>query len=399
MQTVEPLAIRQAAAPAPTKQAAPADGPASFRASMDKAQQRIDAAQESETAQLGEETTIPQGELVLEEQAQAIVPLGEAIEGLLPLETDKQPGEDVPAQNEAEMAVLATLLVQGGNEIEQNQILADLPEDVVQELPESAPHHSPSMETEGLHDVGIAAQLQAPVSQEGIRELPRMEEPVAEAATTLFEQENSLSGEPLRQPAAMTAGAAEDFREQDMDKTQANTEPTAFMQVAQGEYPVLALSSPDGVALPEPKAQQALTESLFEQVQSAISAGKQELFVQLKPESLGGLVIHLSMTEEGLKAQVRTSSENIQQLITGQLAQLEEALRARDIPVVQMDVIYDQTANSAFLGQQQRQAWQQSGTWGRGSFTLQAEETAGLYEAAFTAPAEEMGEAGVVYSA
>ncbi|MEA4969788.1 MAG: hypothetical protein VB051_04550, partial [Candidatus Pelethousia sp.] len=123
MQTAEPLAVRQAAAPAQTKQresVARADGPASFRASMDKAQEKAGAAQEptKEAAQSGEEAPIPETEMAtLAEQAQAILaeaaaPQGEAIEGLLPevqIEGE-QPGEDVPAQNEAQMAILAALL-------------------------------------------------------------------------------------------------------------------------------------------------------------------------------------------------------------------------------------------------------------------------------------------------
>ncbi len=433
MQTAEPLAIRQAAAPAPTKQresVAQADGPASFRASMDKAQQKADAAQGpvkepakgptkeplKEAAQSGEEAPIPEAEMaVLVEQAQTIlveaaVPQGEGevIEGLLPPEAqekDEQPGEDVPAQNEAQMAILAALLTQGGMEIPQTETEASLPEEMVQAIPREAQQQELPLKMEAQAGAEMAAPWQAAVPQEGERALPRMEEPGAEAVPLTPEQENTLSGESLRQPAAMKAGAeAEQAGKHDMDRAEARqvqAQP-AFAEAGQTQqHPVTDLrSNPEGEPLPEPKARQVLTDSLFEQVQSAVRTGKQELFVQLKPESLGGLAIHLSMTEEGIKAQVRTSSENVQHLVTTQIAQLEDALRARDIPVVQMDVIYDQTAGSAFLGQQQRQAWQESGGWGRGgSYTIPAEETAGLYEAALTDVTAQMGEGGVVYSA
>lgn len=420
MQTAEPLAIRQATAPAQTKQresAARADGPASFRASMNKAQRKADAAQEpvKEAAQSGEEAPIPEAEMAaLAEQAQAIlaeaaVPQGEgeAIEGLLPPEAqekDEQPGEDVPAQNEAQMAILAALLTQGGTEIPQTETEASLPEEMAQAIPIEAQQQQLPLEMEAQAGAQMAAPWQAAVPQEGERALPRMEEPGAEAAPLTPEQKNTLSGEPLRQPAAMKAGAeAEQAGEHDMDRAEARPAQAqpAFAEAAQAQqHPVADLSTPEGEPLPEPEARQVLTDSLFEQVQSAVRTGKQELFVQLKPESLGGLAIHLSMTEEGIKAQVRTSSENVQHLVTAQIAQLEDALRARDIPVVQMEVIYDQTANSAFLGQQQRQAWQESGGWGRGgSYAIPAEETAGLYEAALTDATAQIGEGGVVYSA
>ncbi|MEA4970131.1 MAG: flagellar hook-length control protein FliK, partial [Candidatus Pelethousia sp.] len=286
----------------------------------------------------------------------------------------------------------------------QTETEASLPEEMAQAIPIEAQQQQLPLEMEAQAGAQMAAPWQAAVPQEGERALPRMEEPGAEAESLIPEQENTLSGEPLRQPAAMKAGAeAEQAGEHDMDRAEtrpAQAQPSFTGAAQTQQHPVADLSTPAGEILPEPQARQVLTDSLFEQVQSAVRTGKQELFVQLKPESLGSLAIHLSMTEEGVKAQVRTSSENVQHLVTAQIAQLEDALRARDIPVVQMEVIYDQTANSAFLGQQQKQAWQESGGWGRGgSYAIPGEETAGLYEAALTDAAAQMGEGGVVYSA
>ena len=86
-------------------------------------------------------------------------------------------------------------------------------------------------------------------------------------------------------------------------------------------------------------------------MQTAASTGKEDIYIQLKPESLGGLAIHLTMTEEGVKAQLRTGSQNIQSLINAEITQLEEALRARDIPIVQMEVLYEQPTANNFLDQ------------------------------------------------
>lgn len=429
MQTQEPLMIRPAKAPAPVagprERTEQADKPASFLTSLDKARER--AAGAEETARSGEESpAIQEGVANPNQEAQALdaqatVPQGEAKEGLLPevwIEQE-QPGEDVPVENGAEMAILAALMQsvapdpavlpmemeQGAeNQVGQEPILA-----AEQAFYGQIPQEQAVQEQAAQ---GQAAQWQAHQAQafegqaadplEGERELPRMEEPMAQAVSAATEQENTLPGEPSHRPAAMRAGEAGGSRENDMNRSQAmpRQETAAFGPGPIGTHPALDLSAPEGEALPAPQAGPILADGLFEQIQSAVSTGKQELFVQLKPESLGGLAIHLSMTEEGIKAQVRTSSESVGHLVNAQLAQLEESLRARDIPVVQMEVIYDQTAGNSFLGQQ-RQAFGESGGWTRGHHPgFGAEEPVSLYEAALVdTPAQELGEGGVEYSA
>ena len=200
----------------------------------------------------------------------------------------------------------------------------------------------------------------------------------------------------------MAQTAEQQPRERNMSQmpSEIKQEIPAFGQAAIPTYPVADLTTTDGEVLPAKEAGQILTDSLLEQVQSAVSTGKQELVVQLKPESLGGLVIHLSMTEDGLKAQVRTSSESVQNLVNGQLYQLEDALRARDIQVVQMDVIYDQNAAGSFFNQNRQPQQESGGRSGRETLTNMIEETAGLYEMALAAaPMEGIENAGVVYSA
>lgn len=149
--------------------------------------------------------------------------------------------------------------------------------------------------------------------------------------------------------------------------------------------------------------QQVLFDNMLEQVQSAVTQQKSEMYIQLKPDVLGGLAIHLTMTEEGLSAQVRTTSESVQSVITSQIAQLEDSLRQRGINVVNMDVTYDLMAGSRQFDQQRRQ-FDDSGAAGgnRRYYTAQVSELSGsAYENAYESmmPVELGNGEGVVYSA
>lgn len=416
MQTVQPLAALQAPAPKAEgkAQAGGAEKP-SFRASMERAGQEAEG-QAAQGAQKAEASQEAQGGQAAEDQAPGATEGLEAaqaqpqegaqqttgpglgmgaLESLLPLtpgDGKKQPGEDVPAENEAQGALLAALLTQRSGDT------AEPPTELGQGTPIQQPAQEGALPTQ-------TTPWQGAVPQEGERQVAsRMEAPVAQAIQP--ENENTLTAAAPAPVATMAQAAQRQPRERNMAPTPEAPAQQAAQAPAQGvpqQQPptgVVDLTAPEGGMLPAPEARAALQNSLFEQVQSAVSTGKQELFVQLRPESLGGLVIHLSMTEEGIKAQVRTGSENIQHLVTSQIAQLEDALRARDIPVVQMDVIYDQTAGGGFLSQQ-RQAWQEGGGRGRGPvLAAPIEETAGLYEAAYNPAPEVAGvDEGVVYSA
>jgi flagellar hook-length control protein FliK len=86
-------------------------------------------------------------------------------------------------------------------------------------------------------------------------------------------------------------------------------------------------------------------ESMFSEivsrVQAAAQEGKSELFVQLKPEHLGGLSISLSMGEDGLIAKIVTGQQAVHNMLSGELAGLQEALREGGIDVAHMEVAYD----------------------------------------------------------
>lgn len=338
------------------------------------------------------EAAAPQDEALQEHAAPGAEEEG-AMDALLALLQGKDPNqEELPAEDaldeeEAGMAGLAALLLQQGGAQKEN---------AAQMQQESAVAQA------GQEGAALQAQdilQQGGVSQEGEQQAgSKMEAAFGQALQA--ENENTLSGSAAKAVDTMSQ-AAQQNREQNMTETAAQGSPLqAFNQGPQ--QTVADLTAADGAPLPQAEARQVLQNSIFEQVQSAVSTGKQELFIQLKPESLGGLVIQLTMTEEGLKAQVRTGSENIQNMINTQISQLEEALRTRDIPIVQMDVIYDQAANNNFLSQQRQAFQEQRGGRGRGAQVMGIEETAGLYEAALAAAPAELGlgeSDGVIYSA
>jgi flagellar hook-length control protein FliK len=97
----------------------------------------------------------------------------------------------------------------------------------------------------------------------------------------------------------------------------------------------------------QPAVPQTVATTIVDQVTTAVKDNKTEMVVQLKPEHLGGLAITLSMGEDGITAKMVTSQENVQNMIHNQMGALQDSLREKGIPVVHMEVIYDQTQNSA----------------------------------------------------
>ncbi len=97
----------------------------------------------------------------------------------------------------------------------------------------------------------------------------------------------------------------------------------------------------------EPAVQGGVATTIIDHIATAVDKGQTELVVQLKPEHLGGLEISLKMGESGLTAKMVTSQESVQNMIHNQIAALQDTLREKGIPVVHMEVIYDQTQSSA----------------------------------------------------
>ncbi len=90
----------------------------------------------------------------------------------------------------------------------------------------------------------------------------------------------------------------------------------------------------------------SIFEQIVQQAKAAMSKNQTELFVQLKPAHLGGLIVSLSMGEQGMIAKLVSGQKDVALMIQTDMAQLQEALKEKGINVVHMDVIYDQMANS-----------------------------------------------------
>jgi len=99
-----------------------------------------------------------------------------------------------------------------------------------------------------------------------------------------------------------------------------------------------------------PKIQNAKENAEFyfaflDQVETTITEGKSELFIQLKPYHLGGLAVKLSMTGEGLTARLITSSKEVLLAMNNQLFTVQDALKSKNIDIVSMEVVYEHPAS------------------------------------------------------
>jgi len=89
---------------------------------------------------------------------------------------------------------------------------------------------------------------------------------------------------------------------------------------------------------------------IIDRVSSMVDENKQELTLQLKPHHLGGLTITLTADTEGVVAKLVTASKDAHALIQSEMAAMQEVLRDKGVNVVQMEVIYDQMANTTGKG-------------------------------------------------
>lgn len=327
--------------------------------------------------------------------------------------------EDMAADPAAMAALFAMQLLQAGQQ-------ADPAQDVQLDATQQVAALLPDMDAEGEGDV--VPELIAPVIEgeepevkadtKGTTQDAKFVEQVFDEirqAVVSNEAERTVSAKPQEAPEQEATGAVRqgeyDYsnKEQQPKETAAKSGApvmdTAGAHTAQ-EAP-RAASAPVEVALENGElapraAQNAFFEGVLEQVQTAVTEQQSELYVQLKPDVLGGLSIRLVMTEEGVSAQVRTSNQHLQAMVSAELSQLEATLRDRGIQLVQMDVIYDQSASNQYLDQQQRQfhqgGQQQSGS---GRHVTRIIEDAAPYEQLYESmvPTEMGANEGVEYTA
>lgn len=95
------------------------------------------------------------------------------------------------------------------------------------------------------------------------------------------------------------------------------------------------------LTLAKPLEGTALAGSVLEIIETSITSGKDNLFIKLKPDFLGGIAIKLAMSENGVVAKIVTNNQTTQSLLAGQLSNLENSLREKGIDVARMEVLYN----------------------------------------------------------
>jgi flagellar hook-length control protein FliK len=142
-------------------------------------------------------------------------------------------------------------------------------------------------------------------------------------------------------------------------------------------------------------------DALTEHLETAATNGQDELYIQLKPEVLGGLSVRLLMTDEGLHAQVRTSNQNLQAIMNAELSQLADALRDKGIQVAQLECVYEfMTGNEQFAGRQQHfQDGRENSPKPRRTYAIEGVSVQPLISYENMVPTETMEQEGVEFSA
>lgn len=84
--------------------------------------------------------------------------------------------------------------------------------------------------------------------------------------------------------------------------------------------------------------------NLIESIEARIAEDTQEYQLALKPAHLGKLTVKLIMSDDGIKAEIKTAEMAAKGLIENELFALEEALKTRGIEIKQIDVAYEASA-------------------------------------------------------
>lgn len=157
------------------------------------------------------------------------------------------------------------------------------------------------------------------VSITAIENLPEQEEGSSDLAG---KKDSAGQGSTMTEQNVVTAAISEDGK---VHFQESKTEPMQSQQVQQKD---------------------SILSQVIEHVRTNVNKEKSEFFLQLKPEHLGGLSIMLSADDKGIVAKMMTSNQDVQYMLQSDMNQLQEVLREKGIHVVQMEVIYDQTASS-----------------------------------------------------
>lgn len=88
-----------------------------------------------------------------------------------------------------------------------------------------------------------------------------------------------------------------------------------------------------------------VAKTVLERIESAVKSDSKQLFIKLQPDFLGGIAMKLRMTEGGLVAKIVASNEQTQSILNTQVADLENSLREKGIPVASMEISYNNAMN------------------------------------------------------
>lgn len=300
--------------------------------------------------------------------------------------------EDVAAEQpaEAESAVQPEMNIMPVQEGMEAPLLQDIQ---MQDVP--AEHmQNTQMPAEQMHVQDMAAQQAVPE-----------EDTAAQDASKLLEMFSGQTQTVVSNEAERTVDAGMEQMTQEQQKNadslHHNDQNTVF-SFSQQQDAVSTIQLPESPeALQAPQVQQSVAAELFEQVQTAVVDGKSDIYIQLKPDVLGGIAIHLAMTDEGLRAQFRTTSHDVQYIMNEQITEMTNALKDKGIQVVQMDVIYSEMADFQHLNQEHQSHNWQSQPNGHGVYVVE-EAAAMQYESAYESmmPVDiAAGTESVVYSA
>ncbi|MBD5559218.1 MAG: hypothetical protein HDQ87_02500 [Clostridia bacterium] len=136
----------------------------------------------------------------------------------------------------------------------------------------------------------------------------------------------------------------------------------------------------------QPETRQMIMSRVVDQVRSAVSPDRTEFYIQLKPDFLGGLSIGLVAEEKGIVAKIMTSSQQVHAALQADMSQLQQVLRDRGINVVEMDVSYNQMADTTSKdnSDNRQQQFSQGQSRSHGRISEQTEEALLTYDNTLT---------------
>lgn len=380
-----------------------------FREDLRAAAQKVDDTKAQDQTAVSLEDVVAQGGIPTEENAQAAN--SKPVEQTSKVNVNGIVEENADTQAQTLMSILASAM-----QLAQDPAQPEM--DIAQEAPITGGPENPFFAVDTLPvEQTVVLETALDPTQTGVAQQDAGNTNSANTAEDVFGQVQQAVASNEAESTVHMASFSEQglkskpVRESDIHIGDNHHKYTAAADMASLPYTPAPGAAPDAeLTLPVQQnlalgedAQAVFFEGIVEQVESAVSQQKSELFIQLKPEVLGGLAIKLIMTEEGLFGQLRTSNAQLQAMASMDVSQLEQSLKDRGITLVHMEVLYDEMANNQYLDQNRSNGQWQNGHGAQESRRVLRLDDLGeagyeqLYES--MVPTEHMLDAGVEYSA